>query len=1326
MKQLQAAYCIEAIEAVFQKSAEYRIFRQLAKYLSHFDIDFSSKNAPFQLPANLQSLFLSLGAYISRGNPTLASLYIENEFASIYFKTALTEKADGSISYSLTTDSETIASFANQILKAMHIIDPRVANETEFKKVKQTWENIPGGFEHDFLFSILPHYVGKYAMQLFDFERSFDTVSNANPEAALNPIDFSIEIPYHPNCKKGLIVEIDGSVHYQVTQRKIDVVRNDLANLAQWADTLHIDTNYFENIETLLLPLKNFLQTNFITTISENFENPVYNTEQGLDALQFALTPVAVARIQRTIIEAVLNGTLDTKATLWQIAIVERDVPAAYLAIADLQQQILHFAQLQINSFTLPQIELDVYNTDEFMFSKLNSQYFNQIKSLKEFQKTKEYDLLIDCSVLMRSRITKTPVNNAKCRVSIRSAVSVFSVQELQIQFDNKFARLTGKTDKPVEKKLLATEYVLQNALRKKKISLPQLKLLDKLLQKESILATTPYGSGKTFVMLFAAVLHQAKTLIVVPAKLLLHQLQNQFNNLKISSVSTATQLWQNTTAKVILANPDDLRNNEIIEQLSKLKFDVGFVYIDEAQTISEWSYDFRPEMSGLYRPIEKFTDAAKIVVSAFTSLNSYEIVEDVLGELKIPSSNVLRQNFETFDKQKISVLQYQKKETEKFVAINVAETLLKSSKYTLLHNLLPKKEELTKKSIVFADEQNIANRAKTGLADKIASHYNAEQSTHFQADNMLNYSNFNQFNQGKANILTANPDLISGVEIGSPQQQVWFDAPLAVNELVRTAGRAKQTSDEQETVVLLNNSRFLVGEETANEKPKNAEHYFGLKRLKKRLPAKSKEEVLISDIFRSISFAPQKTIEILEQIVSDEFGLSISFSTLPVIYPYQLLIYVSGIEIGKIDFHSKEVSTTEESVNQLFTNQIIDFVQNFIQKNTPPQTSIFDGLLAETANNQKAGLTDFLINMTEESIKVIQIPFQNDALWRITQLLNQIAPEKFTVRKVAECYYAGISLVEFKDKLSAIHLLDSNPENTKYLTKIEALFPTIRTKAETRLLIHRLSECGIFNDYWIDNLRTNFSVELKKQSSQNLQKNFRRNISNNLSPNKIDEYVNGIKTEKGTTEEEQTVRTLVRFIYSDIIENHLTELNVVRRLLSKADMEKYEVTSEIEQFLKYWYFARYANSVVQPNLPTATENLTKLNFDIVIEFITHAGYKRDNWKHLKASCRHFLKRMPENYVLQLLSAFTVILLEYKNADSVCAAIDSAVMCFDSMRKSEKLTANEFISRFNQFFEKIFQQATDMRLYVEPLAVAKLHNYWLSTFTAKFLQGYGN
>lgn len=83
----------------------------------------------------------------------------------------------------------------------------------------------------------------------------------------------------------------------------------------------------------------------------KNYEENDFS-ERSPEFYQLALSPFAITRVQKTIVECIPRGILNIQDTEWNISIIERDVPCGYLAIEDLQQMMM-------NLFLLKGVKLD-------------------------------------------------------------------------------------------------------------------------------------------------------------------------------------------------------------------------------------------------------------------------------------------------------------------------------------------------------------------------------------------------------------------------------------------------------------------------------------------------------------------------------------------------------------------------------------------------------------------------------------------------------------------------------------------------------------------------------------------------------------------------------------------------------------------------------------------------------------------------------------------------------------------------------------------------------------------------------------------------------
>lgn len=424
--QLQAGYILDGINKALMSINKTTQVRGLLKHLSYFDVE-TGCNISSKSHDSLASVIHNI---IVRGLPTRPSVFIEDKFAKA-FKNYLLENSKmalqlGNIEYVLEqNDNE-----ANQLFEALHIVDPRITID------KSNYNfSLESSFEEDFIFRYLPNNDLEYLQQVLESQRLLDTI--VKPEATKKHIsqrtDFSYEFPYQleehyeeygeqkiRTFHQGLLIEIDGSSHQLPAQRFLDEQRDRSVKDTKWI------VRRIKNLEDT--KFANWISTSSsLKVIKENHKKEL--SKNWLNIIQLTLSPFAIARVQKMIVELILSNNLDLNAETWEILAIERDVPCVELAIEDLK---LHFEKLYTlagKELNFPTINIQVLSTKEFINSKLHS---IKPELIEEFKSDKEFDLIIDISVLQRNGILKNEIPfNYKDRVVIRSSHSVKTIREI-------------------------------------------------------------------------------------------------------------------------------------------------------------------------------------------------------------------------------------------------------------------------------------------------------------------------------------------------------------------------------------------------------------------------------------------------------------------------------------------------------------------------------------------------------------------------------------------------------------------------------------------------------------------------------------------------------------------------------------------------------------------------------------------------------------------------------------------------------------------------------------------------------------------------------
>lgn len=651
--QFQAGYILDGINdslKIHDKSMEVK---GLLKHLSCFDIE-TNCNIYSNSSDNIVSVIHNL---IVRGIPTRPSIFIEDVFLKAFqkFKIDVSDFTTslGNIKYESKLEEQEL----NNVFLALHIIDPRI------KLNKENYNGQLGSdFEKDFITIYLPDNDIEFLAQVLEPQRKLSTIVKPEVAPSVNSqqVDFSIEFPYQ-QCEdttvfgekkrryynRGLVLEIDGERwHSSEAQKLLDKWRDNCVNGNKW------EVKRIKKVEDVKNFVTSINSSASLSILKQNYKNNL--SDNWLDILQLTLSPFAIARVQKTIIELILSNNLDLKAKQWSILAIERDVPCVALAIEDLKQHFHNLFALAGKEQLFPTIDLQVLSTAEFANSKLHN---TKPELIDKFRSENEFDLIIDISVLQRRGILKT-VNpfNGKCKTIIRSSHYLNSERKLYTSDFIDYQAVTTKSENEIYKAIPEAEesltYFLQNIFRKKSFREGQLPILNRALQGKSVIGLLPTGGGKSLTYQIASLLQAGVTMVIDPIKSLM---QDQYDNLVKNGIDSCNFINSKLTReeKTIATNqvveskvlftfvsPERLQIEDFRTSLHEMhKNQVYFSYcvIDEVHCVSEWGHDFRTSYLSLGRnAIEhcKTKNKQTIPIFGLTATASFDVLSDVEREL--------------------------------------------------------------------------------------------------------------------------------------------------------------------------------------------------------------------------------------------------------------------------------------------------------------------------------------------------------------------------------------------------------------------------------------------------------------------------------------------------------------------------------------------------------------------------------------------------------------------------------------------------------------------------------------------------------------------
>jgi ATP-dependent DNA helicase RecQ len=594
---------------------------------------------------------------ICRGLPTLPSLFVEEMVLGPALALGLARPDDqhkGETTF--TQSARTLAEETEwlQLLVASHIaIDPRLS-PTEFNG-----EMCDSPEEVTLMHQILPRAISPVVGQFCAPQQPLDQMLPR--EVAKNfsnqRVDFTLTTP---NVQ--LVIEVDGAQHLESDNQAHDRRRDAVLHQNGWT-VVRIPTAKLHTRQ-LLERLRDLVaEDKFIGIAERIYSAPLWGTAMGRVALCTVLIPYAIARLQRTLLLALSTGTLRLEQARWRLAIIERDLPCAALALVDFQEHLRAFYRLLNIERELPIIELTVFATPEFS-SIQNNELTKAVLQDQRVQATyqewdeaqlsryPELDLLLDVSVLQRPgyrRLNKslTSVHFPKCRAicEVRSAYAEKDTRRISSQMP--VAYTIDEHSKPT------LCFFLRNLFRKADFREGQLEILTRTLALQPVIGLLPTGTGKSLCYQLSALLQPGLTIVIDPIiSLIVDQIDNLRNRYAIDWLggitsqeaaehrSSTTGALADGKLKLIFLSPERLQSKSFRYKLSELglSYPVAYVVIDEAHCVSEWGHDFRTAYLRLAETIRRYCHHRHWVpcILALTGTASYAVLADVQREIGV------------------------------------------------------------------------------------------------------------------------------------------------------------------------------------------------------------------------------------------------------------------------------------------------------------------------------------------------------------------------------------------------------------------------------------------------------------------------------------------------------------------------------------------------------------------------------------------------------------------------------------------------------------------------------------------------------------------
>lgn len=390
------------------------------------------------------------------------------------------------------------------------------------------------------------------------------------------------------------------------------------------------------------------------------YHNNLPKNKQEIKAHYYS--PIGIARIQKTVLEALMTGVLSLEQESWNILIRERDVPCGAMAFSDLNNMFDHISSLSVKyqDVKLPKLNLDIICEEQWENSPLHMGVKTFTKVTTSI-KRKTYDLVLDVSVLSSIEFGidffSEFICKNNCYFVIRSSEKIRSKRYIYTSDTIEYLTLgiksrMGDFEESDNTKIHLT-YFLNLLFRKKEFRPGQIPILDRALQNKNVIGLLPTGGGKSLTYQLAGMMQPGVTLVIDPLRSLM---KDQYDGLLNMGIDTCTYInssldsdekgrrekqMEASELQFVFLSPERLCIYSFREKLKNMHdMHVYFSYgvIDEVHCVSEWGHDFRFSYLHLGRNMYNYVYAKdeekRLTLFGLTATASFDVLADVEREL--------------------------------------------------------------------------------------------------------------------------------------------------------------------------------------------------------------------------------------------------------------------------------------------------------------------------------------------------------------------------------------------------------------------------------------------------------------------------------------------------------------------------------------------------------------------------------------------------------------------------------------------------------------------------------------------------------------------
>lgn len=1294
MTEFFAGHILQGVAKSIENSVDKNYWLEIATNLSKFYCQNPTINNADNETEN--PIFSVLDNQISRGLPTISSIFIEREFERIFNLT--TEKINGIGTISFDFDNSNAINF----LKCLVIADNRT-QELNTENTYNNWEDHGGSpFERDFFINTISRF-GQNTNQLLQLQRTMPSVVGRQTEDlfAHQNIDFLIQLPKAEGFKNGIVIEIDGQQHREQTQAQKDQRRDFFADQNGF-DTVRIWTNEVNNLTLAQTnKINNYLQHPYFQTFKQNIETPLFENEICLDYLQLHLSAFGISRVQKAFLKALKSGLINRNAENLNIAIIERDIPCGKIAIDDLLLQIKHLSVLQKENgeeLILPNIEITIFNTIEFANAKLNAD--NNCQIFNPNSDFRHYDLVIDISVLNYSTFLNRPTQSlAQNTIVIRS---IHHTEYTRTFNFHKFIKYENVPENKEDSRTENLNFFLQSFFRKTSFREGQIEILSKALQKRNPIALLPTGAGKSLTYQVASLLQAGLIIVIDPIKALM---KDQNENLKnvfidattyINSTLTAKEKEENTNKFVngnylfAFVSPERFVINDFRNKIGNVRArNKNFVFcvIDEAHCVSEWGHDFRTAYLKLGDNSRAFCfsghNGETIPTLGLTGTASFDVLSDVQREVGLQNnSDIVRPEKLEREELKFKIknipaikigagtdfwtLHNSVFEAKKQGLLNVlqndliSEPHLRECNANSFSDFIKYQGNNSNCGIIFCPHstdkmpsgvQYIANYLRQQFPDVahlIGEYYGSGDSSSLEQVQ-------DDFKSNKITLLVATKAFGMGIDKPNIRFTLHITHPISIEGFYQEAGRAGRDRKNAVCYVLHCNNLLVPNSKGKDVSvARNIQDTFLFNSFK----GSDYEKSITLELLDRITFPHTSNKDQTQDVIFSDLGREVRFGK-PFPNPNPTMIYINGGEFGqtygRIRFNGLISETNGNNMcSEVEATQLLNSMTQFVRDTNPNNLNLLEWLQVVNVTPEKQGIEFIISQIPNNQTSVITIGLENNGVQQTLEYLNLNFNPSFEYAMVKNstnfCQSDNDFINNLKTNYKRTHGKAIN-FSTQQTDELKEFFKQVRQEQDTFKIIYRLSILGVVKDYTIDYGAKSINAICQNQTAEEIYQNLYTHFKRYYPENYVASLMQNARNGGQRTALRNCINTLIDFTYDNVFSKRETALNNMADTIDKAIFKTLSMTNlsrqeaeelgnkEFLQIVNDYFDSQFVDEIRE-----ITEFGSKLDFS-VFEHFANKAINNDQLRQLENSARRSLESYNKNPAISLMQYYSATMI---------------------------------------------------------------------------------